>query len=161
MRNEYPEVSWDVLWGKVWYEGYDEPDYIWQSSASTNEFEPKLSLVPLTFGTIKAAFYAMLFAVPIALLGAIYAAQFMAPRMRQTVKPSIEIMEALPTVILGFLAGLWLAPLVEEQLAGVFRPARFCCRRGSCCVPGCGVTYRQDSISKAGKRLYWSRWSSS
>lgn len=120
VHNEYPEVSWDVLWGKVWYEGYDEPDYIWQSSASTNEFEPKLSLVPLTFGTIKAAFYAMLFAVPIALLGAIYTAQFMAPTMRQTVKPSIEIMEALPTVILGFLAGLWLAPLVEEQLAGVF-----------------------------------------
>ena len=56
VHNEYPEVSWDVLWGKVWYEGYDEPDYIWQSSASTNEFEPKFSLVPLSFGTIKAAF---------------------------------------------------------------------------------------------------------
>jgi phosphate transport system permease protein len=62
----------------------------------------------------------MLFAVPIAILGAIYTAQFMAPRMRQTVKPSIEIMEALPTVILGFLAGLWLAPLVEEELASIF-----------------------------------------
>ena len=118
--NEFPEVSWDVLWGKVWYEGYDEPDYIWQSSASSNDFEPKFSLMPLTFGTIKAAFYAMLFAVPIAILGAMFTAQFMAPRMRQTVKPAIEIMEALPTVILGFLAGLWLAPYVETHLAGVF-----------------------------------------
>jgi len=120
VHNEYPEVSWDVLWGKVWYEGYDEPDYIWQSSASTNEFEPKFSLMPLSFGTIKAAFYAMLFAVPIAIFGAMFTAQFMAPRMRQTVKPAIEIMEALPTVILGFLAGLWLAPYVETHLAGIF-----------------------------------------
>ncbi len=120
VHNEYPEISWDVLWGKVWYEGYDEADYIWQSSASTNEFEPKFSLMPLSFGTIKAAFYAMIFAVPIAIFGAIFTAQFMAPRMRQTVKPSIEIMEALPTVILGFLAGLWLAPYVETHLAGIF-----------------------------------------
>lgn len=120
VHNDYPEVSWDVLWGKVWYEGYDEPDYIWQSSASTNEFEPKFSLMPLAFGTIKAAFYAMIFAVPIAIFGAMFTAQFMAPRMRQTVKPAIEIMEALPTVILGFLAGLWLAPYVETHLAGIF-----------------------------------------
>ncbi len=120
VRNDYPEVSWDVLWSRIWYEGYDEPDYIWQSSASTNDFEPKLSLVPLSFGTIKAAFYAMIFAAPIALLGAIFTAQFMALPMRQVVKPSIEIMEALPTVILGFLAGLWLAPFVETHLAGVF-----------------------------------------
>jgi phosphate transport system permease protein len=44
----------------------------------------------------------------------------MAPRMRTVVKPSIEIMEALPTVILGFLAGLWLAPFVEQHMPGIF-----------------------------------------
>jgi len=120
INNEYPEVSWSSLWGKVWYESYQEPEYVWQSSSASNVFEAKLSLVPISFGTIKAAFYAMVIAVPLAILGAMFTAYFMAPRMRKVVKPSIEIMEALPTVILGFLAGLWLAPLIETHLPGIF-----------------------------------------
>jgi phosphate transport system permease protein len=116
--NLYPEVSWHSLWQKVWYESYREPEYIWQSSAATSDFEAKLSLAPLTFGTLKAAFYAMMVSIPLAILGAIFTAYFMSPRLRTLVKPSIEIMEALPTVILGFLAGLWLAPLVDRNLAG-------------------------------------------
>lgn len=120
IRNEYPEISWSSLWGKVWYESYPEPDYIWQSSSASNDFEPKLSLIPISFGTLKAAFYAMLLAVPLSIMGAIFTAHFMSPRMRQAVKPTIEIMEALPTVILGFLAGLWLAPYIENHLPGIF-----------------------------------------
>lgn len=120
VHNEHPEVSWSVLWDKVWYESYDHPDYTWQSSSASNDFEPKFSLVPLVFGTLKGAFYAMLFAIPLAIFGAIYTAYFMAPKMRAYVKPTIEIMEALPTVILGFLAGLWLAPFVENRLPAIF-----------------------------------------
>ena len=118
--NEHPEMSWSVLWDEIWYESYPEPSYTWQSSSASNDFEPKFSLMPLAFGTLKAAFYAMLFAMPLAIMGAIYTAYFMAPKMRTYVKPTIEIMEALPTVILGFLAGLWLAPLIESHLPGVF-----------------------------------------
>jgi phosphate transport system permease protein len=117
--NEHPEVSWSSMWNKVWYERYDEPSFTWQSSSASNDFEPKFSLMPLTFGTMKAAFYAMLMAMPLAICGAIYTAYFMAPALRTKVKPTIELMEAMPTVILGFLAGLWLAPLVEANLAGV------------------------------------------
>ena len=120
VENEHPEVSWSALWEEVWYESYDEPEYIWQSSASNNDFEPKLSLMPLAFGTLKAAFYAMLLAAPLAICGAIYTAYFMAPGMRRKVKPVIELMEALPTVILGFLAGLWLAPFMENNLPAIF-----------------------------------------
>jgi phosphate transport system permease protein len=107
------------LWQHVWYEGYQEPDYVWQSTSASDEFEPKLSLVPIVFGTLKAALYAMFFAIPLALAGAIYTAYFMSSRMRNVVKPTVEIMEALPTVILGFLAGLWLAPIVEMYLPGI------------------------------------------
>ena len=116
--NEHPEVSASALWGEVWYESRQQPEYIWQSSSASSDFEPKFSLTPLTFGTLKATFYSMLFATPLAILGAIYTAYFMTPAMRSIVKPSVEVMAALPTVILGFLAGLWLAPLVERELLG-------------------------------------------
>ncbi|MEM7027205.1 MAG: ABC transporter permease subunit, partial [Pseudomonadota bacterium] len=120
VHNEHPEISWQAIWGKVWYESRQEPEHIWQSSSASSIFEPKFSLAPLAFGTMKAAFYAMLIAMPLAIFGAMYTAYFMAPKMRQIVKPTIEIMEALPTVILGFLAGLWLAPFVEKHLPGTF-----------------------------------------
>ncbi len=118
--NEHPEVSWSAMWDKVWYESYEQPTYTWQSSAGTDDFESKMSLVPLAFGTIKAAFYAMAIALPIGIFGAMYTAFFMSPAMRSMVKPMVEIMAALPSVILGFLAGLWLAPAVEENLPGTF-----------------------------------------
>ncbi|MGF1872982.1 ABC transporter permease subunit [Photobacterium indicum] len=119
VKNSHPEIGFASLWQQVWYEGYQEPDYVWQSTSASDEFEPKLSLVPIVFGTLKAALYAMFFAIPLALAGAIYTAYFMSSRMRNVVKPTVEIMEALPTVILGFLAGLWLAPIVEMYLSGI------------------------------------------
>jgi len=119
LDNEHPEITWSALWQEVWYEGYPEPEYLWQSTSASDDFEAKMSLVPISFGTIKAAFYAMLFAVPIAISGAVYTAYFMSSSIRSYVKPTVEIMEALPTVILGFLAGLWLAPLIESHLPGI------------------------------------------
>jgi phosphate transport system permease protein len=118
--NPHPEISWSSLWGKVWYENYDKPAHVWQSTSASTDSEPKLSLAPLAFGTLKAAFYAMLLAAPLAIAAAIYTAYFMAPAMRRKVKPVIELMEALPTVILGFFAGLFLAPYVEGHLPGIF-----------------------------------------
>jgi phosphate transport system permease protein len=120
LDNEHPEVSFSSLWGKVWYESREKAEYIWQSSSSSSDFEPKFSLTPLAFGTLKASFYAMLFAIPLSIMGAIYTAYFMSPGVRNFVKPTIEIMAALPTVILGFLAGLWFAPLVEAYLPAMF-----------------------------------------
>ncbi len=117
---EHPDISMSSAWSKVWYESYEAPGYTWQSSSGTTDFESKLSLMPLTFGTLKAAFYAMLLAAPLAICGAMYTAIFMAPGLRRKVKPAIELMQALPTVILGFLAGLWLAPTIEANLPGIF-----------------------------------------
>jgi phosphate transport system permease protein len=120
IRNPHPEVTLRSLFGRVWYEGYQAPEYVWQSTGGTDDFEPKLSLTPLIYGTLKGTFYALLFAVPIALLSALYASQFMHPTLKGVVKPIVEIMAALPSVVLGFLAGLWLAPQVERIVPGLF-----------------------------------------
>lgn len=118
--NPHPEMTLRSLFGKVWYEGYPEPTYVWQSTGGTDDFEPKFSLTPLIYGTLKGTFYALLFAVPIALLSALYASQFMHPMIKGIVKPVVEIMAALPSVVLGFIAGLWLAPTVERMVPGIF-----------------------------------------
>jgi phosphate transport system permease protein len=119
LSNPHPEITLRSLFGKVWYEGYDEPAYVWQSTGGTDDFEAKFSLTPLIFGTLKGTFYAMLFAAPIALLSALYASQFMHPTLKGVVKPVVEIMAALPSVVLGFIAGLWLAPIVEKVAPGL------------------------------------------
>jgi phosphate transport system permease protein len=114
--NPHPEVSLGALFGRVWYEGFAEPDFVWQSSGGSDDFEPKLSLTPLLAGTLKGTAYSLLLAIPLAVLGALYTAHFMHPRLKSYVKPAVEIMAALPSVVLGFLAGLWLAPRVERMI---------------------------------------------
>ena len=115
----HPETTLQSLFGKVWYEGYGEPAYVWQSTAGTDAVEPKLSLIPLIFGTFKAAFYSLLLAIPIALMAAIYTSEFVTPRTRSVVKPVMELMATLPSVVIGFVAALVLSPIVENWIAAV------------------------------------------
>ncbi|MDR4461059.1 MAG: ABC transporter permease subunit [Nitrospirales bacterium] len=117
--NPHPEVTFKSLFFPMTYEGYDRPEMIWQSSSGSDEFEPKLGLIPLMFGTLKGTLYAMVLAIPLAVMGAIYTAMFMHPHLRAVVKPSLELMAALPSVVLGFLAGLWFAPLLENIFPAV------------------------------------------
>ncbi|MDQ7051619.1 MAG: ABC transporter permease subunit [candidate division KSB1 bacterium] len=120
INNPHPEASLKAFFGKIWYEGYSKPDYVWQSSSGSDDFEPKLSLVPLIFGTLKGTFYALLFAFPIAILAAVYVSQFLYPRWKSPIKSVMEIMAALPSVIIGFIGGLWLAPRVQDVAPAIF-----------------------------------------
>jgi phosphate transport system permease protein len=120
LEDHHPESSWGAFFGKIWYEGATGPDYTWQSSSGSDEFEAKYSMMPLIYGTAKGTFFALLFALPIALTAAIYVSQFLRPEYRNVVKPVMEIMASLPSVVLGFLAGLWLAPLVDPRLISIF-----------------------------------------
>ena len=111
----HPESGFSSLFGKIWYEGADSAKHDWQSSG-TDDFEPKMSMIPLLIGSFKGTFYALLFALPIAILGAVYTAEFMHPRFKKIVKPLIEVMASLPSVVLGFLAAIWLAPILEDRV---------------------------------------------
>ncbi len=116
LQDPHPQAGLKAFFGKIWYEGQPKSDYIWQSTGGTDDFEPKLSLIPLILGSLKGTFYAMLFAVPIALLAALYTSQFLEPKLKGFVKPTMEIMASLPSVVLGFMAALWLAPLVDTHV---------------------------------------------
>ncbi len=115
----YPEVSFRSLFLPVWYENNPAPSYTWQSSSSAEGSEPKLSLTPLVFGTLKATLYAMAFGVPLAFCAAIYTSEFMRPEVKARVKPAIELMASLPSVVLGYIGGLVLAPFTEHVLSSL------------------------------------------
>ena len=116
LKNEHPEATLKTLFGKVWYEGYTQPEFVWQSTGGSDEFESKLSIVPLIFGTLKGTLYAMIFSMPLAILAAIYVSQFSPRWLSRFIKPTVEIMAALPSVVIGFLAGLYFSPLFEKHL---------------------------------------------
>ncbi len=114
--NPHPEVSLKTLFGKVWYESYDKPEFVWQSSAGNDDFEPKFSIMPLLFGTIKGTLYAMIFAIPLSIFGAVYTSQLTTYSFKKSIKPMIEIMASVPSVVIGFLIALWLGPLIEKSI---------------------------------------------
>ncbi|MGM3173535.1 ABC transporter permease subunit [Dickeya lacustris] len=119
LDNAYPELGWRGLWQRLWYENYPAPDYVWQPTAADDSYQAKFSLVPLLTGTFKAALCAMVFATPLALAGAIYTACFMSASLRRWIKPVMEIMGALPTVVIGLIAALWLAPYMATYLSAL------------------------------------------
>lgn len=119
LSDPHPQAGWRTYFGKIQYEGRAEPEYSWQSTGGRDDFERKLSLVPLIIGTLKGTIYAMIFALPIALLAAVYTSQFLKPDIKRYVKPTMEIMASLPSVVLGFLAALWLAPIMSNAVPSV------------------------------------------
>lgn len=114
----HPDATVRSLFGKVWYEGEAQPSHTYQSTGGETS-EPKLGLTPLIWGTLKATVYAMLVATPTAILAAIFTSEFLGRRARATVKPVIETMASLPSVVLGFLAAIVLAPAMAAWLPGV------------------------------------------
>ncbi len=118
MVDEHPIAGMKTFFSKIQYEGRPGRIFDWQSDGGA-AFERKLSMVPLIIGTLKGTIYAMFIAVPVALLSALYVSQFLRPSLKRIVKPTMEIMASLPSVILGFFAGLWLSPIISNAVPSV------------------------------------------
>lgn len=108
-------VSLMTLFGSQVHEGYSQADWLWQSTGVEPASAPKYSITPLLLGSLKAALYALIIAVPLAVSAALFTAHFMSEGLRVRVKPVLESLAALPTVVLGLIAGLWFAPWLEEH----------------------------------------------
>jgi phosphate transport system permease protein len=74
--------------------------------------------IPLFVGTLLISFIAMVVAVPVGLMSAIYLAEYASPRMRGFAKPALEVLAGIPTVVYGFFAALTVAPFIRETGEG-------------------------------------------
>ena len=103
----------------------------------------------------------MLFAVPLALFSAMYVSHFTTPGFKRTIKPIVEVMAAVPTVVVGFLILLWAGPAGGQldrrrvrQLADDPADVRRCsCCSGSCCGDTTGPSGSRTATSSS----CWSR----
>lgn len=98
---------------KVSYLAYDN----WQP----NSEHPRYGIYPIIVGTLKTTFVAMLFAVPLAILAALYTAFFAPKWIRETLKPAIELLAGIPSVVLGFFCLMTVASLVQTLFGLDFR----------------------------------------
>lgn len=109
-------TTWSSLFSPQEYEGYPDATTAWQTTSGSDYQETKYSLVPLLIGSLKASLLALLIAIPVSIGAAVYSAYFSQARLRHVLKPAIELLEAIPSVLIGFIAAIWLAPMAESVL---------------------------------------------
>lgn len=76
-------------------------------------------VIPLIVGTLLISFIALLIAVPVGLMSAVYLSEYASNRVRGIVKPSLEVLAGVPTVVYGFFAALTVAPAIRNVGDGV------------------------------------------
>jgi len=106
-----PEVNlWQFMTGTVW-----------QPQAG------KFGILPLVSATLMTSTFAMLIAVPLGLASAIYLSEYATPRFRNTIKPILEILAGIPTVVYGYFALTFMTPLLRmifgNEVVGIYNTA--------------------------------------
>jgi phosphate transport system permease protein len=110
-------ISWRyLLFPHQWTE-YDRPEFIWQPVSKIHKY----NIIPLVIGSLKTTLVALLFSVPLAIGAAIYVSQLAHASLREWLKPAIELLAGIPSVVLGFFALIVMASVLQ----GIFHyPSR-------------------------------------
>ena len=107
---EVNTAGWRYLLRPYQWTGYDRPEYIWQPVSQIHKY----NIIPLIVGSLKATFVALLFAVPLGLAAALYVSQLAPARLKEWIKPAIELLAGIPSVVLGFFALIVMATFLQR-----------------------------------------------
>ena len=103
-------TDWGMMLKPHQWTGYDKPEYIWQPVSEIHKY----NIIPLLIGSLKATLVALLFAVPLSLFAAIYVSQLASDKHREWLKPAIEMLAGIPSVVLGFFALIVMATFLQK-----------------------------------------------
>ncbi len=106
---------WDFLTGTEWH-----PDTAFLQGAgraAEGVAKPQFGSVPIFAGTLMITAIAMMVALPVGLYAAIFMSEYASPRLRGWLKPALEILAGIPTVVYGFFAAITISPLVVQMAA--------------------------------------------
>lgn len=139
----------DLVLPRQW-PGYDEPVVVWQPVGGT----PKFNMIPLFVGSLKVTLLSMAMAVPIGVGCAIFVAIY-APRwLREIVKPAIELLAGVPSVVLGFFALMVVATFTQDLFGFTYRLNGFVAAVGlAMTIVPVIFTISEDAIQAVPKRL--------
>lgn len=116
-----PEVQKEANLYKFFFERQDGPtladQFVWQPTSE----QPKMSLIPIILGTLKATFVGLLFACPIGVAAALFSSEFAPARLREVIKPVIELLAGIPSVVMGFFALIVLATWLQGAFDFTYR----------------------------------------
>ena len=112
-------TEWTYLVGSRQWQGYDHPEYVWQPVGTIHKY----NLIPLLVGSLKITLVGLLFAAPFSLAAALYVSQLAAPRFKEWLKPGIEMLAGIPSVVLGAFTLLIVAPALQRLLGYTDRSA--------------------------------------
>ncbi len=155
-------VSWSKLLFPHQWSDYDRPVYIWQPVSRIHKY----NIMPLVVGSLKTTIVALLFAVPLSLAAAIYVSQLASPRWKEWIKPAVEMLSAIPSVVLGAFALLVLATVLQQAFGYQYRLNAFLAgiALGLTCIPVIfsiaedALTSVPRSYTQAALALGASRW---